>query len=136
AGGPGVAATLGQPLVAGVVLALVAGKLIGVLGVTALVTRLAKLQLPDTVGLRDLLPIGFLTGIGFTVSLLIAELSFPDSLDADSATIAVLTGTLLAAVLAAASLRWDARKARTGEKRPAEKERYGTPDADTTSVPG
>jgi Na+/H+ antiporter NhaA len=34
------------------------------------------MRLPPGIGVRDLLGIGFLTGIGFTVSLLMAELSF------------------------------------------------------------
>ena len=54
-----------QPVVAAIVLALVFGKLIGVLGATALVTALTPLRLPDAIGMRDLLPVGFLTGIGF-----------------------------------------------------------------------
>lgn len=111
-GGAGGEAVLAQPVVLAIVLALVAGKLVGVLGVTALVTRFTALRLPDAIGLRDLLPVGFLTGIGFTVSLLIAELSYPDSVHTDGATIGVLTGTLLAVILAAVTLRWDARKAR------------------------
>jgi NhaA family Na+:H+ antiporter len=84
-----------------------------VLGTTAVVTRLTPLRLPDAIGLRDLLPVGFLTGIGFTVSLLIAELSFPDGTHTAGAKIAILIATLLAAVAAAILLRWDARKARS-----------------------
>ena len=101
-----------EPVVAAIVLALVAGKLIGVLGMTALVTKLTPLRLPDGIGIRDLLPIGFLTGIGFTVSLLIAELSFDDPQLTPAAKVAVLLASLLAAVLGAISLRWDARKTR------------------------
>src|SRR5690606_20419617 len=97
-----------QPVVLAIVAGLVLGKLIGVLGVTALVTRLTPLRLPDAIGLRDLLPIGFLTGMGFTVSLLIAQLSFADSIHTDGPRVGVLLGTLVAAVLAAATLRWDA----------------------------
>ncbi|MTK02242.1 Na+/H+ antiporter NhaA [Micromonospora sp. CP22] len=111
-GGDGDDAVLTQPVLIAIIVALVAGKLVGVLGVTALVTRFTKLRLPDAIGLRDLLPVGFLTGIGFTVSLLISELSFSDSAHTDGATIGVLTGTALAAILAAVTLRWDARKAR------------------------
>src|SRR5690606_17998072 len=76
------------------------------------VTRFTGLRLADEIGLRDLLPIGLLTGVGFTVSLLVTELSFSDPLRADSVTIGVLTGTLLAAVLAAGSLRWGVRRMR------------------------
>lgn len=45
----------GQPLVLAIAGGLVFGKLLGVLGTTALVTRLTPLRLPDAIGLRDLL---------------------------------------------------------------------------------
>ncbi|MHA6510989.1 Na+/H+ antiporter NhaA [Tessaracoccus sp. Z1128] len=111
--GDGPASVLGQPVVLAIVLGLVLGKLVGVLGFTALVTRFTPLRLPDSIGLRDLLPIGFLTGIGFTVSLLIAELSFPDAEHTAGAKLAILLASFLAAVLAAITLRWDARKLRS-----------------------
>lgn len=103
---------LAEPIVIAVMAALVAGKIIGVLGVTAILTRTTRLRLPDGIGMRDLLPIGFLTGIGFTVSLLIAELSFRDESITAASKIAVLLASFFAAVLAAATLRWDARKSR------------------------
>ncbi|MCC6945463.1 MAG: Na+/H+ antiporter NhaA, partial [Thermomicrobiales bacterium] len=106
-------ALAGQPVVPAIVAALVLGKLCGVLGTTFVVTNLTPLRLPDAIGMRDLLPIGFLTGIGFTVSLLIAELSFEGTPHAEEAKVAVLTGTTMAALLAAITLRWDARKARS-----------------------
>src|SRR5690606_32497680 len=109
--------------------ALVAGKLIGVLGTTALVTRVTALRLPDAIGLRDLLPVGLLTGIGFTVSLLVSELSFADHEHADAAKIGILVGTLCAAALAAIMLRWDARKARSRDMN-----LDGIPDIDTELI--
>lgn len=127
--GDGPGAILGQPVVAAIVLALVGGKLIGVLGATALVTKLTPLRLPDAIGVRDLLPVGFLCGIGFTVSLLIAELSFADGDHTDGAKIAILIGTLVAAVLAAATLRWDAHQARSRDMN-----RDGVPDTDTAPL--
>ncbi len=113
AGGGGFAELAAQPVLPAVVAGLVLGKLLGVLGVTALVTRLTPLRLPDGVGLRDLLPVALLTGVGFTVSLLITELSFDDPARTDAAKLAVLIGSGLAAALAAPLLRWDARKARS-----------------------
>lgn len=113
--GDGPGAVLGQPLVLAIAGGLVLGKLLGVLGTTALLTRLTPLRLPDAIGLRDLLPVGFLTGIGFTVSLLIAELSYPDTEHTAAAKIAVLVGTGVAAVLAAIMLRWDAHMARSSD---------------------
>ena len=127
--GAGPAEVLGQPVVLAIVVGLLLGKVIGVLGATAVVTRFSPLRLPDAIGVRDLLPIGMLTGIGFTVSLLIAELSFPDSGHTDGAKAAILIGTLLAAVLAAITLRWDARKTRRRDMN-----HDGVPDIDTTPI--
>ncbi len=111
--GDGAASAIFQPVVLAIVLGLVLGKLLGVLGATAIVTRLTPLRLPDSIGLRDLLPVGFLTGIGFTVSLLIAELSFTDEALTTGAKLAILIASGIAAILAAAFLRWDAGKLRT-----------------------
>jgi NhaA family Na+:H+ antiporter len=129
--GPGVAAILTDPVFAGVVAGLLVGKLIGVLGTTAAVTRLTPLRLPDAIGVRDLLPIGFLTGIGFTVSLLLTELSFPDGTHAGAAKLGILAATALAALLGALALRWDARQARH-----ADMNRDGVTDTDTTPIDG
>ena len=110
-----VAELLTQPVVAAIVLALVLGKMVGVLGVTALVTRFTPLRLAAGIGVRDLLPVGLLAGIGFTVSLLIAELSFADAEHTDGAKVAILAASTIAALLAAVALRWDARRARSND---------------------
>ncbi len=114
--GGGTAALLRQPVVPAIVLGLILGKVIGVLGTTALVTTLTRLQLPRGLSLRDLIPVGLLAGMGFTVSLLLAELSFPDSTHIDAAKLAILSATALAAVLAAATLRWAGREHRREAK--------------------
>ncbi|WP_419703918.1 Na+/H+ antiporter NhaA [Promicromonospora sp. NFX87] len=113
--GDGPGAVIGQPVVAAIAAGLVLGKLLGVLGTTALITRITPLRLPDGIGVRDLLPVGLLAGIGFTVSLLISELSFGDSEHTDGAKIAILGASVLAAILGAISLRWDARRSRTAD---------------------
>ncbi len=105
----------GQPVFIAALVGLVAGKVLGVLGTTALVTRLTPFRLPDAIGLRDLLPIGFLCGIGFTVSLLITELSFEDGAHFRAAKVGILAGSFLAAILGALLLRWDARTARLAD---------------------
>ncbi|GAB4084066.1 Na+/H+ antiporter NhaA [Myceligenerans cantabricum] len=111
--GDGPAALIGQPVVLAIMVGLIAGKLIGVLGTTWLVTRVTPLRLARGIGVRDLLPVGLLAGIGFTVSLLISELSFGDAEHADGSKIAILIGSVVAALLGAFTLRWDARRART-----------------------
>lgn len=128
-GGGGVASIFGQGVVIAVMAGLVIGKPIGVLGATWIVTRFTRMRLPDAIGLRDLLPVGFLTGIGFTVALLVSVLSFPDGHHVAGAKIAVLSASLVAAILGAVLLRWDARKARS-----ADMNEDGIPDRDTRTI--
>jgi len=49
-------------------------------------------------------PVAFLTGIGFTVSLLVSELAFGAGKTHDEVTLAVFVGSLLSAAAAAAVL--------------------------------
>ena len=90
-----------QPVAWGVLLGLVVGKPVGVLGTTALVTRFTALRLPGGLRAGDLLGIGLLTGVGFTVSLLVAALAFDDEAMRDAATLAVFAGSVLSACAAA-----------------------------------
>jgi NhaA family Na+:H+ antiporter len=103
---------LAEPVFLAVLAGLVVGKPLGVLVVTTLATRLTGLRLPPGVTLRDLLPIGLLTGVGFTVSLLIAELSFSEGPQTAASKLGVLAGSLLAAVGAAVALRLRAQRVR------------------------
>lgn len=105
----------GQPVFFAIAVALVVGKVLGVLGTTWLVTSLTKLRLPSGIGVRDLLPVGILCGIGFTVSLLIAELSFPDGEQTAAAKLAVLSASFVAAILGGFMLRWDAKHPRSAD---------------------
>lgn len=85
-----------SPITWGVVAALVAGKTIGI-GVTALASsRLGVGPLPQGVGEGQVIGGAALSGIGFTVSLLIANLAFTSTELLNAATV----GVLLAAVLA------------------------------------
>ncbi|MDX6744223.1 Na+/H+ antiporter NhaA [Actinocorallia sp. A-T 12471] len=87
---------LSSPLTWGVVCALVLGKLVGVGGTALLATKLGLGTLPQGVGRGHLMGGAALSGIGFTVSLLIAGLAFDDPILRDEATV----GVLLAAVIA------------------------------------
>ncbi|AXE40224.1 Na+/H+ antiporter NhaA [Acidipropionibacterium virtanenii] len=111
-GSDGEAGLFAHPLVWAVTAALVIGKPVGIMLTSAALARWTGLRLPDAVGLRDLLPVGLLCGIGFTVSMLIAGLSFPDSTAIDEARAAILVGSLIAAILGAVVLRHDSRSAR------------------------
>ncbi|GGC99899.1 Na(+)/H(+) antiporter NhaA [Tersicoccus solisilvae] len=105
-GWEGIRATAADPVAVGITVGLVAGKTVGILGTTALLTRTTRARLDPSVGWADLTGIAVLGGIGFTVSLLVAELSFATaSPHHDHAKVAILTGSLIAAVLAAVILR-------------------------------
>jgi NhaA family Na+:H+ antiporter len=89
-----------NPVVIGVVLGLVLGKPIGVFGGTWLVTRFTRAELNDDISYRDVIGLAVLAGIGFTVSLLVADLSFTGE-PRDAAKTAVLLGSLISAVAGA-----------------------------------
>ncbi|KRE70522.1 Na+/H+ antiporter NhaA [Arthrobacter sp. Soil762] len=102
----GFRSALADPVAVGIVAALVAGKTIGVFGTTYLITKTTRAKLDDGLAWIDVAGLAMLAGVGFTVSLLIAELSFgAGSAHDDHAKVAILTGSLVAALLAAVVLR-------------------------------
>jgi Na+:H+ antiporter, NhaA family len=89
-----------------VVVALVVGKLLGVLGGTWAVARFTRAELDEELSWWDVTGLSLLAGIGFTVSLLIGDLAFGAGTPRDEhVKVAVLVGSLLAAGLAAVVLR-------------------------------
>ena len=95
----GLSAAMGHPVAAGIVAGLVAGKLLGISLASYLAVRLGLAVLPAGVGWGSLIGVAALGGIGFTVSLFIAELAFKDRALADAAKVGVLAGSTLAATL-------------------------------------
>ncbi|MGH3336486.1 MAG: Na+/H+ antiporter NhaA [Nocardioides sp.] len=94
------AGLLTEPVVIGVLLGLVVGKPVGVLGGAYLVTRLTHARLSPELAWRDVVGVAILAGIGFTVSLLVSDLSFTGE-SRDAAKVAVLTGSVVSAILGA-----------------------------------
>ncbi|WP_104108830.1 Na+/H+ antiporter NhaA [Arthrobacter sp. N199823] len=90
----------------GILGALIIGKFAGVLGATWLVTKTTKAKLDDGLAWIDVVGLALLAGVGFTVSLLISELSFgDDSPHYSHAKVAILAGSLASALLATVVLR-------------------------------
>ena len=84
------------PSRSGVIAGLVIGKLVGVFGSTYLVARFTRARLDDDLAWRDVGGLAMLTGVGFTVSLLVGELAFGVGSERDdSVKLAVLVGSLL-----------------------------------------
>ncbi|MFP5417165.1 MAG: Na+/H+ antiporter NhaA [Actinomycetes bacterium] len=94
-----------SPVALGIIVGLVVGKPVGIGLSTYLLTRFTRATLDSTLRWGDLVGVGALAGIGFTVSLLIGELSFGLGSDYnDAAKIGVLLASVFAAGLAAAVL--------------------------------
>lgn len=106
-GGPsGLGSALADPVAVGIVAALIVGKALGVFGATFLVTKTTRAQLDAGLKWVDVAGLSLLAGVGFTVSLLIADLGFGSgSAHDDHAKVAILAGSLTAAVLAAVVLK-------------------------------
>jgi NhaA family Na+:H+ antiporter len=102
--GGGVERILTDPVALGIMAGLVVGKPVGVLTASWLLVRFSRVRLMPGVSWWDMVGLGFLTGIGFTVSLLIAELAFDSATTIEDARGGVLFGSLIAAGLAAVLL--------------------------------
>jgi NhaA family Na+:H+ antiporter len=101
----GLLSTFADPVTAGIVVGLVVGKPVGIAAATWIVTRARGIRLDPSLRWVDLIGVGILAGIGFTVSLLVTELSFaPDDPHHDHAKVAILLGSLAASALASAVL--------------------------------
>ena len=112
-----VGAALRDPVALGIVVGLVVGKPLGIVGTAFLVTRLRHVSLDDSIGWPDIVGVGVLAGIGFTVSLLVAELSFPTGVpEHDHAKLGVLVASFIASLLAAVVLGLRNRRYREWEK--------------------
>ena len=89
-----------DPVFVGVVVGLVVGKPVGVFAGGWLVARFTRAELDPSIGWRDVVGVAVLAGIGFTVSLLVSDLSFI-GVERDAAKTAVLAGSVVSAVLGA-----------------------------------
>jgi NhaA family Na+:H+ antiporter len=105
-GRAGFTEALSDPITVGIVLGLFAGKTLGVLGATWLSSTFTHARLDDDLSWWDVVGLSMLSGVGFTVSLLIGELAFGLGSEADErAKIGVLVGSVAAAAFAAVVLR-------------------------------
>ena len=102
----GLTSALTDPVALGIMLGLVVGKPIGILLATWSVSRFTRASLDQGLAWIDVVGLAVLAGMGFTVSLLIGELAFGFGSDRDDhVKIAVLAGSLAAALIATVILR-------------------------------
>lgn len=99
------ALALADPLPLGVAGGLVVGKVIGVYGTALCAVRLGWADAPANAAPLHVLGVALLCGIGFTMSLFIGLLAFPDNPALqDGAKIGILLGSVIAAVLGSLTL--------------------------------
>ncbi|HUR24189.1 MAG TPA: Na+/H+ antiporter NhaA [Acidimicrobiales bacterium] len=89
---------------AGVMLGLVAGKTLGITGAAWLGMRLGVARLPEGADWKMMFAIATVAGVGFTVSLFVAELAFEAGALQDAAKLGVLAGSTVAAVIGGIAL--------------------------------
>jgi NhaA family Na+:H+ antiporter len=83
----------------GVFVGLVVGKPLGVLTAVWLARRVGLGVLPMGIGVRQLVVLGLVAGIGFTMSIFIAQLAFADARALAAAKLGVLVASFVTAVL-------------------------------------
>ncbi len=116
-----------DPIVLGITAGLLVGKPVGILAATWLVARFTRATLDEGLAWIDMAGLAILGGIGFTVSLLIGDLAFGAYAGVK---VAVLAGSLAAALVASVILRLRARVyRRIHEAEVADSDDDGVPDA-------
>lgn len=86
-------------IVLGVVFGLLIGKPIGIFGFTYLATKLNIIKKPDNISWSEVIAVGFLGGIGFTMSIFITHLAFLDESIIAAVKLGVFAASFVAAVI-------------------------------------
>ena len=108
----GFRAALQDPITIGIIAGLFIGKPVGITITTFLLSRLPAFQLDESLRWPDLIGVGFVAGVGFTVSLLVGELSYGAASVADEhVKIGVLLGSLISALVGGGILAMRSRAA-------------------------
>ena len=92
-------AKLAEPVPLGIAMGLFPGKAIGILGATWIAVALGLARKPEGAGWAQLAGLSVLGGIGFTMSLFIGMLAFPDPAYAAQLRLGVLAGSIVSAVV-------------------------------------
>lgn len=101
-----------SPVAAGVTLGLLAGKPLGIVLAAFMATRLRIATLPRGVSWPQLTAAAVVAGIGFTVSLFVTTLAFPEPALVDDARIGVFAASAVAALAGYVALRITCRAPR------------------------
>ena len=96
------AAILADPVTRGVFLGAFLGKPIGIIGVTFLLVKIGFAKLPKGVDWKQIIGVGLMGGLGFTMSILIAGLAFVSETEVLAAKCAILACSIASAAVGSA----------------------------------
>lgn len=104
-GWDGLQRAVADPVAIGIIVGLVVGKTVGITGTTWLITRFRGVNLDSDIAWVDIIGLAVTGGIGFTVSMLVAELSFAaGDAHTEDAKIGIMIGSVTAAICGAVIL--------------------------------
>ncbi|MDK2042094.1 Na+/H+ antiporter NhaA [Aliarcobacter butzleri] len=99
-----------QLIVLGVAIGLIIGKPIGIFSFTYLATKLKISVKPENVTWNDIFAVGFLGGIGFTMSIFISHLAFSDETIVGAVKLGIFASSVIAAIIGSVLLILKAKK--------------------------
>ncbi len=91
--------TLAQNYNLGIALGLIVGKPLGIFLLTFIAVSLGLCKLPNDLNWKSILGVGFLGGIGFTMSIFITLLAFDDNTIINNAKFVILLSSLVAGII-------------------------------------
>ena len=96
-----------QPISLGIILGLVGGKVLGIFGISWLAIKLGIASLPQNTSMSQIFGVSFLGGIGFTMSIFVADLAFAGKSEfIFQAKIGILAASLFAGIFGFIWLRY------------------------------
>jgi NhaA family Na+:H+ antiporter len=104
-----------HPISVGIIVGLCLGKLIGILGASSVIAKSNLGELPKGIRWSDIGGLSMMAGIGFTMSIFIAELSLADERLLQIAKVGIITASVISATLGIAWFKWSNRKQLTDD---------------------
>ncbi len=96
----------------GIALGLIVGKPIGIFTLSLLAVKLGICKLPHDLNWKSIFAVGFLGGIGFTMSIFVTLLAFDDATIINNAKFVILISSLIAGIIGFTSLKLTLKRKR------------------------
>ena len=90
----------------GIILGLVIGKPVGIFLISFIGVKLGWARIPQNLQWKHIVGVGFLAGIGFTMSIFVTLLAYEDEILINNSKIAILVASLIAGIVGFFLLKW------------------------------